>query len=175
MDKVGRLAETFDLQRWVSYSQQKYYADGHIGDAVYPEWTNPESTGDLVWAIPLKAVYLLFSPFPWDIKTPAHLIGLIDGLLYFGLVIIIFRNIKTIWRNEAARTVLLVILPFIFAYGIGTSNFGTSIRHRAKFVGVLIMLASFWLARLVIHRKPTDSKNNTVQLNQNISTSVTNK
>jgi len=174
-DKFGTFSDLTNLQRWVSYSQQKYYADGHAGDAVYPEWTNPESTGDLVWAIPLKAVYLLFSPFPWDVKTPAHLIGLMDGLLYLGLVIIIFRNIKTIWRNETARIVLLVILPFIFAYSLGTSNFGTSIRHRAKFVGVLIMLASFWLARLVIHRKPTDSKNNTVQLNQNISTGVTNK
>ena len=142
VDKLGGLAEIFDLQRWVNYSQQKYYADGHAGNAVYPEWTNPESTGDLVWAIPLKAVYLLFSPFPWDIKTPAHLIGLIDGLLYLGLIIIIFRNIKTIWRNKAARTILLVILPFVFAYGIGTSNFGTSIRHRAKFAGVLIALAS---------------------------------
>jgi len=176
VDKLGGLSEIFDLQRWVSYSQQKYYADGHAGNvAVYPEWTNPESTGDLVWAIPLKAVYLLFSPFPWDVKTPTHLIGLMDGLLYLGLVIIIFRNIKTIWRNKAARIVLLVILPFIFAYGIGTSNFGTSVRHRAKFVGVLIMLASFWFARLVIHRKPTDNENNTIQLNQNISTGVTNK
>jgi len=175
LDKIGSFNELANMQKWVSYSQQKYYADGHIGDAVYPEWTAPETVGDLVWAIPLKAIYLLFSPFPRDIKTPVHLIGLIDGLLYFGLVIIIFRNIKTIWRNETARTILLVILPFIFAYGIGTSNFGTSIRHRAKFAGVLIMLASFWLARLVIHRQPTDSKNNTDQLNHNISTGATNK
>ena len=174
LDKIGSFNELTNLHRWVSYSQQKYHADGNIGDAVYPEWTKPESTGDLVWAIPLKTVYLLFSPFPWDIKTPAHLIGLIDGLLYLGLIIIIFRNIKTIWRNKAARTILLVILPFVFAYGIGTSNFGTSIRHRAKFVGVLIMLSSFWFARLVIRRKPIDSEENKTGQNQNITNGISN-
>ena len=175
VDKLGRLSDLYDLDRWVSYSQGKYYADGHQGNAVYPEWTIPETVGDLVWAVPLKITYLLFSPFPWDIKTPSHLIGLIDSLLYLGLVIIIFRNIKTIWRNEAARTVLLVILPFVFAYGIGTSNFGTSLRHRAKFVGVLIMLASFWLARLVLHRQPAQRKTSTALPNQNISTGIPNK
>ncbi|SVE06588.1 uncharacterized protein METZ01_LOCUS459442, partial [marine metagenome] len=116
VDKLGRLTDVVDLQRWVSYSQAKYYADGHAAKAVYPAWTAPDTVGDLVWAVPVKITYLLFAPFPWDIKTPAHLIGLIDGLLYLGLIIIITRNIKTIWRNPAARTVLLVILPFIFAY-----------------------------------------------------------
>jgi hypothetical protein len=169
VDKLGRSTDIFDLERWVSYSQAKYYADGHAANAVYPGWTAPETVGDLVWAVPVKITYLLFAPFPWDIKTPAHLIGLIDGLLYLGLIIIITRNIKTIWRNPAARTILLVILPFILAYGIGTSNFGTSIRHRAKFAGALIILASFWFARLVIHRTPTNSGHNLVQPNQNIS------
>jgi len=175
IDKLGRLSDLYDLDKWVYESQKRYYADGHQGNAVYPEWTIPETVGDLVWAVPLKITYLLFSPFPWDIKTPSHLIGLIDSLLYLGLVIIIFRNIKTIWRNEAARTVLLVILPFVFAYGIGTSNFGTSLRHRAKFVGVLIVLASFWLARLVLHRQPAQQKISTALPNQNISTGIPNK
>ena len=174
VDKLGRLTDIFDLQRWVSYSQAKYYADGHASNAVYPGWTAPETVGDLVWAIPVKIIYLLFSPFPWDMRTPAHLIGVIDGLLYLGLIIIITRNIKTIWLNPAARTVLLVILPFIVAYGIGTSNFGTSIRHRAKFVGVLIMLSSFWFARLVIRRKPIDSVENKIRQNQNITTGISN-
>ena len=174
LDKFGSINQAVDFQSWVSYSQAKYYADGHTGNAVYPGWTAPETVGDLVWAIPVKIIYLLFSPFPWDMRTPAHLIGVIDGLLYLGLIIIITRNIKTIWLNPAARTVLLVILPFICAYGIGTSNFGTSIRHRAKFVGVLIMLSSFWFARLVIRRKPTDSKNNKSRPNQNITTGVSN-
>ena len=174
VDKLGRLTDIFDLQRWVSYSQAKYYADGHASNAVYPGWTAPETVGDLVWAIPVKIIYLLFSPFPWDMRTPAHLIGVIDGLLYLGLIIIITRNIKTIWLNPAARTVLLVILPFIFAYAIGTSNFGTSIRHRAKFVGVLIMLSSFWFARLVIRRKPIDSEENKTGQNQNITNGISN-
>jgi hypothetical protein len=175
VDKLGQLSDIYDLDMWVSESQERYYADGHSGNAVYPEWTIPETVGDLVWAVPLKVTYLLFSPFPWDIKTPAHLIGLIDSLLYLGLVIIIFLNIKTIWRNEAARTVLLVILPFVFAYGIGTSNFGTSLRHRAKFAGVLIMLASSWLARLVLHRQPTQRQISTAHPNQDISTGIPNK
>jgi len=175
IDKLGQLSDIYDFDMWVSESQKRYYADGHSGNAVYPEWTIPETVGDLVWAVPLKITYLLFSPFPWDIKTPSHLIGLIDSLLYLGLVIIIFLNIKTIWRNEAARTVLLVILPFVFAYGIGTSNFGTSLRHRAKFAGVLIMLASSWLARLVLHRQPTQRQISTAHPNQDISTGIPNK
>jgi hypothetical protein len=43
IDKIGSFDEAIQLERWVSYSQAKYYAGGREANAVYPEWTAPKS------------------------------------------------------------------------------------------------------------------------------------
>ncbi|SDB62212.1 hypothetical protein SAMN05660653_03265 [Desulfonatronum thiosulfatophilum] len=72
-----------------------------------------------------------FSPFPWDISDPRHLIGLADGLLYMALAALLWRNRKIIWADPVARTVL-VLLSLVLVYGVAVGNFGTGLRHRSK-------------------------------------------
>jgi hypothetical protein len=156
IDKLGTISDLFDLDRWIRYSQQKYYADGHgiqIGNAVYPSWTQPQVVIDLVWVVPLKVAYLLFAPFPWDVRALRHLIGIADGLMYTMLFLICVRSWKTIWQNPQARVILIIIVPFLVAFAIGTSNFGTGLRHRAKALAVLALLASPWLSRISLRSK----------------------
>lgn len=153
IDKVGDFSDLFDLNRWVRYSQQKYYADGHTGTAVYPLWTQPQVVADLLWVVPLKFSYLLFAPFPWDVRALRHLIGLADGLMYLMLFLICVRFWKPIWQNPQARAILIVVAPLLVAFGIGTSNFGTGLRHRAKAFAVLALLASPWLSRINFRSK----------------------
>ena len=153
VDKLGNFSDLFDLDRWVRYSQQKYYADGHAGNAVYPSWTQPQVVADLLWATPLKFAYLLFAPFPWDVRALRHLIGLADGLMYMTLSLICVRLWKPIWQNPQARVILIVVVPLIVAFAIGTSNFGTGLRHRAKAFAVLALLASPWLSRISLRSK----------------------
>jgi len=70
------------------------------------------------------------------------LLGLFDGIIYMYLSFLILRNIKSIWRDPATRIILIILLFYIIVFGFGVGNFGTGIRHRAKFSFIFIILAS---------------------------------
>jgi hypothetical protein len=123
--------------------------------AAYPAWTSPKSPKDNIWAVPVRTAYLLFAPFPWDIRKPSHLIGLFDGLLYFIMVIWVWRNRKAVWADTRARALFLVLLPLIITFAVGSTNFGTGLRHRAKFATVIIVLAAPMIPRFVVSMKTT--------------------
>ena len=86
-------------------------------------------------------------------KESKHLIGMFDGFLYMYLVFLILRNLKVIWRDRALRIILLILLSYIFVFGVGVGNFGTGLRHRSKFVVMFILLAAPLIKRLVFFKK----------------------
>jgi len=119
------------------------------GDATWPEWTKAKTPIELIYKAPLRSVYFVFSPFPWDVKKIEHLLGMFDGILYIYLVFLIICNIKIIWRDPALRTILIILLSYIFIFGFGVGNFGTGIRHRAKFSFMFIILAAPLIKKIV--------------------------
>lgn len=125
----------------------------NVGDASYPEWTIPKSPIELFYKGPIRIIYFLFAPFPWDIKNIYHLIGFFDGLLYMCLAILIFINIKATWKNPALKIILLILLTYFFVFGLTVGNFGTGIRHKSKFVIPLILLAGPLLPKFLLLKK----------------------
>ena len=112
------------------------------GTASWPEWTKVNSPVEMIYKLPIRAIYLIFAPFPWDVSELRHYIGIADAFLYIYLSFLIFCNIKTIWRDPTLRIFLLILLVYILVFGVGVGNFGTGIRHRAKFVVIFILLAA---------------------------------
>lgn len=153
IDKFGALGELIKVDRLVQYAHERQNLDGHLAGSRYPDWIIPENGFDLIWCLPLKTLYLLFSPLPWDVRTPSHLIGVFDGLLYLILIAAVVRGSREISRNPSALTITLVIVPFLVAYGFGTSNFGTAIRHRTKVLAIFIALSSVVFMRLIVSCK----------------------
>ena len=88
----------------------------------------------------IRIIYFLYSPFPWDVKRTVHLIGLVDVILVIYLTFCIWEFRMQIWQRPETRFLLLILLTFIFIYGVGSSNFGTSIRHKSKFIFIAICL-----------------------------------
>lgn len=123
------------------------------GGAAYPEWTIINSPAEILYKTPVRALYFLFSPFPWDIKKKVHLVGMIDGLFYMALVFLIFRNLKVIWKDPALRIILLILFCYFLIFGIGVSNSGTGLRHRSKFFIELVILAAPFIPRFVFFKK----------------------
>jgi len=124
------------------------------GEASYPEWTKIHSTNiELLYKIPIRAIYFILSPFPWEVKKLPHLIGLFDSLLYATLVFLIFLNFKVIWRDPALKNILIILLFYFVVFGVGVGNFGTGIRHRSKFVIELILLAAPLIPKLTLFNK----------------------
>ena len=110
--------------------------------ASYPKWTIPNDLKEIIYLTPVRMIYFLYSPFPWDIRRLAHIVGFFDGLLFMFLTYSVLQNYKNLYRNPQTRFLLLILFFYILIYSFGVGNFGTSIRHRLKFVGVLIVLAA---------------------------------
>lgn len=105
----------------------------------------PTNPVDIIWQSPIRILFFLLKPFPWDIRSVGHLIVWFDALLWLYIVWTIFAHRKEIKRNPAAMVLLFCCLVSIFAFAYGTSNYGTAVRHRTKFfVEMLVVVAPFF-------------------------------
>ena len=124
-----------------------------MGGASFPIWTVAENPIELIYKIPVRAIYFIFAPFPWDISEVKHIFGLIDGLLFIYLSFLILKNIKFIWNNFTLRIIFLILIAYIIVFAVGVGNFGTGIRHRSKFVFMFILLAAPFIGEFKIFTK----------------------
>jgi len=126
-----------------------------VDTASYPSWLIINNISELFTKTIFKILYFLFSPFIWDIKSSYHLIGLFDGTLYLIFTIYVIKNRHSIWQNPITRLFLLIFICYIVIYGLGVGNFGQGIRHRSKFVVMLIILAAPKIHRFIFstHKK----------------------
>ncbi|MDC3409998.1 hypothetical protein OAY88_01545 [Alphaproteobacteria bacterium] len=145
---IGRVSNAIDFERFIAHANNT-----QLGVAAYPNWMRAQETLEYVMLMPARFIYFIGAPFPWDIRSLDHIIGFFDGLFYLTLGWLIKRNFSLIWTNSNARLLLLVLIPLLVIYAVGTNNFGTGIRHRAKFVAVLIVIASPFIPRLKMNKK----------------------
>lgn len=112
------------------------------GEASYNEWAKINSPIEMIYKVPARTLYFLFSPFSWQVKKTSHLFGVLDGFLYIILISLIFLNRKAIWKDPALRIILIILTCYIIMFSLGVSNFGSAVRHRTKFLVELILLAA---------------------------------
>lgn len=103
---------------------------------------------ELLLFLPLKVVYFLFSPMPWDIRNQSDMIAfLLDSMFYVYLLVGIFRNINRIdFKSEENKILICLLIGLLISvsvFALGTSNTGTALRHRSKFFPFMIFLANF--------------------------------
>lgn len=139
LPKVGNLTSNINDAAFVD----KLLTDAVTakGGAVYPDWVLPSSEVDLVRKVPLLLFYFLFGPFLWDVRSAWQLIGVVDAFLYIIFFWLIWRRWALLRRIPGARLIFWVTLFSACVFAMSTSNFGTSIRHRAKFAVVIVALA----------------------------------
>ena len=83
-------------------------ASWYVGGAAYPEWMRVRGGLSDAWKIPIRFVALLFSPIvPFMVRSPGHLLGVVDAALYLFLFWSLYRNWGTIKQNRAG-VILLV-------------------------------------------------------------------
>ena len=112
------------------------------GDAAYLTGMDVSTPVDVLWQAPIRVAYLLFAPFPWNVSSPTHLLGLIDGLVYLYLILQLRRNWARLKTNPCFWPILTIVIVLAVVFAFGTSNFGTGMRHRAKFaLGIILITA----------------------------------
>ena len=144
MDSFGQKLEEADVETELV---GRYSSKTEAGSK-YLQWVDVNSPIQGVLFSPLKMFYFLFSPIPFDWRGMTDLIGFIfDGMVYFLLCYNIYQNSRkrkiSIDKISSIKKYLLIgflLLTFVFSFG--TSTAGTAMRHRAKYLSVLIVLSS---------------------------------
>ncbi len=137
LSSVGNLMSV-DVEVLASMAESRAH-----GEAAYLEGVYPTSFLDVTWQAPLRIVYFLFSPLPWHISSVSHALALIDVVFYIVVFLGLWRSRSFIRNNRGALAALFLLGVSICAFAVVTSNFGTAMRHRAKF---LPLLAALWAA-----------------------------
>tara|TARA_Y100001970_G_scaffold294294_1_gene449943 strand:+ start:11864 stop:13153 length:1290 start_codon:yes stop_codon:yes gene_type:complete len=136
------------LQRLVIHARNTF-----TSSASYPSFLLPSNEIELIYLLPIKVFYFLFAPFPWDISKVIHLFGFIDSLftmLIFGLIIL---NYKKVINNKYFFILFSIFFLILITYTLGTGNYGTAIRHKFKFLFIMIVFSSMFLPNIKIKFK----------------------
>jgi len=95
---------------------------------------------NIVWQLPIRFIFFIGMPFPWYVKTIKDVAGFLDTLFYFFGFYITMRNWRIMVRNPAVGGLFIACVFTWALFSVGTSNYGTAIRHRAKLVPVACVL-----------------------------------
>lgn len=113
----------------------------------YLTWLKVGGAIGLVLLTPLKVLYFLFSPMPWQIRGGMDAITfLLDSMLYI-IAIYMYKNMKKekdkvpVDIYNVVRILYNTYLIMVIPYAWGTFAAGTAIRHRFK--GFFIILIAY--------------------------------
>lgn len=113
-----------------------------LGGSAYPGFI---ARGDPVtqpWLIPARVVYFLFSPFPWDIRSPRHVLGLASSVLYLFLFWKVCKHWDQIRVHRELIPVVFIVAGLTIVFAVGVTNIGTAIRHKTKFLPLLLLFGA---------------------------------
>lgn len=115
------------------------------GGSTYLTGLEVSSPITLLLYAPIRAVYLLASPMPWDWRGLNDLLAFsLDSLVYIFIVIGVLRSRNLEPQDRDVRNLFLAILvPVIMVFGAGVSNSGTAMRHRTKLTMLLLVAGAY--------------------------------
>jgi hypothetical protein len=111
------------------------------GRTDYMRGLEATSMSRLSWTAPIRFVFFLVTPFPWMIRKVIDLVAFFDAIAYIVGIYWIWRARTHVRRHAGMMSVLLCCTLGLFVFAMGTFNFGTAVRHRAKFFPVVMALA----------------------------------
>jgi len=132
--KFGNINTLEDVRRLQAYRAQ--------GRAAYLENFHPVKPIDIIWQLPIRIIYFLFTPFLWMVSSSADFIGLADVAIYIVLMICAWKRRNNWLYSKRASPLMLMFLILLAVFAMGSSNYGTTIRHRFKIVPMLIIWAT---------------------------------
>lgn len=110
--------------------------------SVYLQGLQYTSIVDIVWQAPIRLVYFLISPMPWDWRNIKDIGAFcFDSMVHMIGVVYLLRNFSAV-SGRTRVFVKVVFLMYLFAaltFGAGTFDSGTAMRHRAKITSMIII------------------------------------
>ena len=111
------------------------------GGSAYLKGLEINNLGQFILFIPIKSLYFLFSPFPWDWRGVFDIFTfLFDSMLYMITIYNVVKHIKLLRKRPLTISLVLMLLGAVLIFATGVSNTGTAMRHRQKLLPVFLML-----------------------------------
>ncbi|MFW0778476.1 MAG: hypothetical protein ACN2B6_12245 [Rickettsiales bacterium] len=134
--------EVFDVEYFANLESRRQEAN-----TAYLTGLTPSNPLDLVWQAPVRVIFLLTKPFPWDVRSFGHAIVFFDAVIWWLIIYLLIKNWSEIRRNPACLALICMAAVALVAFSYGTSNFGTGVRHRTKFFVIAWVLVYPFLPR----------------------------
>ncbi|SDF15522.1 hypothetical protein SPACI_011780 [Sporomusa acidovorans DSM 3132] len=116
----------------------------HIGGA------NVTSLSELLLYTPIRMLYFVASPLPWDWRGINDIIAFVFSSMFYFLVLYmalkVLKSVNIVMEKKTLIIALLIINLFgmaLFAWGV--SNAGTALRHRDKYIAQYVILLTICL------------------------------
>jgi hypothetical protein len=123
-------------------SEMNYRAN--LEDAGYLLWMNYSNWYDIIIYSPLRLVYFVYSPFPWQVSSLQHVLAMLESIVLIYFTISILKNVKYVYRITNYRFGLLFFVAFciigLTANAIVDANIGTAIRHKLQYIYLIVIL-----------------------------------
>lgn len=145
-DKLLLKLGNFDVKNVIRANNLASIRDSTTG---YLKNLNTTSFLEIVVYLPLFLVYFLFSPFFFEVRNNHSFIVFIfnSSIIFYLLLKTVVYWIKTkdlsIKERILIRGLLISFFSASIIFSIGTRNFGTAMRHRDKFLFILIIVYIF--------------------------------
>jgi hypothetical protein len=117
------------------------------GGSTYLRNYKINSLVDFIILVPLRLIYFVFSPMPYDVRGMGDLAAIIlDSSFYYFLIYIIVKSRKIMNDNMFRifpKIFFILFLTVSIGFALGTENSGTAMRHRSKIFPALIIVVVF--------------------------------
>lgn len=127
---------TIDFERYgdLSRIQTSRQDQAVSADSGFAEDIDVSTTQGAITAIPIGFIYLIFAPFPWDVRTFRQAITLPEVLAWWAMIPLLVWGIWYTIRHRlrTAFPIMLFSGMLTLAYSIFQSNVGTAYRQRTQ-------------------------------------------
>lgn len=160
LSKFGTIEDINDITYRTSVAE--------AGGSAYNVGGDVNSIGDLIKNSPIRMFYFIASPLPWDWRGLNDVISFVfSAMFYFIIYIYAIKSIRLPIKNnikKAIKSLIIISLIGAFVFAWGTSNAGTAMRHRDKFiVNYVVMLA---LALEIIRKYSIKNNNSKINIEE---------
>jgi hypothetical protein len=123
----------------------KYQAGLTSGKAKVLEGQQYKSNFDIIKYLPVRLVYFLFAPFPWQLTSIRAFLGFIEMPFWWMLLPFWFRGFIFMIKHTHVREFMPLIIYTVFLtllYAIIEGNIGTAFRMRAQVLPFYLIMSS---------------------------------
>ena len=109
---------------------------------------------DVIKYAPMRAIYFMFSPFPWDIFKKSQYISFFEAVI-IGLILLFLS--KALWKIKKGNpaffyAVAIYLVVGIIGAGLIQSNSAGAQRHRTQFTFLIVAIAIPYIYNTFLHR-----------------------